>query len=86
MHGTYGLIDEKVDLRGQMRVDSKISNMTSGAKALLLKIMDPFFKKRKKGEVLPVRISGTYDKPSFGLDVMDKNAPNPPRSIPAPTH
>ncbi len=86
MHGTYGLIDEKIDLHGQMRVDSKISNTTSGAKALLLKIMDPFFKKRKKGEVLPVRISGTYDKPSFGLDFMDKNAQNPPRSIPAPTH
>ena len=86
MHGTYGLIDEKVDLRGQMRVQTKISNTTSGPKALLLKIMDPFFKKRKKGEVLPVRISGTYDKPSFGLDLMDKNAQNPPRTIPPPPH
>jgi AsmA-like C-terminal region len=86
MHGTYGLIDEKVDLRGQMRVQTKISNTTSGPKALLLKIMDPFFKKRKKGEVLPVRISGTFDRPSFGLDLMDKNAQNPPRTIPPPPH
>jgi hypothetical protein len=67
-------------------VQTKISNTTSGPKALLLKIMDPFFKKRKKGEVLPVRISGTYDKPSFGLDLMDKNAQNPPRTIPPPPH
>jgi hypothetical protein len=86
VHGTCGLIDEKVDLRGQMRVDSKISNTTSGAKALLLKVMDPFFKKRKKGEVLPVRISGTYEKPLFGLDFMDKNAQVAPRSSPAPAH
>lgn len=86
MHGTYGLIDEKIDLRGQMRVQTKISNTTSGAKALLLKVMDPFFKKKKKGEVLPVRISGTYDNPSFGLDLMDKNAQVAPhRSSPSPT-
>jgi AsmA-like C-terminal region len=78
MHGTYDVINHKVDLHGQMHVLTKISNITSGAKALLLKIMDPFFKKRKKGEILPVRISGTYEKPSFGLDLNDKKAQTPP--------
>jgi hypothetical protein len=28
----------------------------------------------KKGEIVPVRISGTYDHPSFGLDQDDKKA------------
>jgi hypothetical protein len=74
MQGTYSLISYKIDLHGQMQVDSKISNTTTGAKALLLKMMDPFFKKRKKGEILPVRISGTYRNPSFGLDLNDKKA------------
>ncbi len=74
MHGIYNVVDHKIDLRGQMQVDSKISNTTSGAKALLLKMMDPFFKKKKKGEILPVRISGTYESPSFGLDLRDKKA------------
>jgi len=84
MHGTYGLIDHKIDLHGQMHVLTKISNTTSGPKAFLLKVMDPFFKKRKKGEILPVRIAGIYEKPSFGLDLNDKKAqvPSPP---PAPT-
>lgn len=81
MHGTYNLIDHKIDLRGQMRVDSKISNAESGGKALLLKMIEPFFKKKKKGEIVPVRISGAYEHPTFGLDLNDKKAqkvPDPP--------
>jgi hypothetical protein len=74
MHGTYNLIDYKIDLRGQIRVDTKISNTTNGGKAVLLKMMDPFFRKKRDGEVLPVRISGTYEHPSFGLDLHDKAA------------
>jgi hypothetical protein len=74
VHGTYNLISHKIDLHGQLKVDTKISNTTSGTKAMLLKMMDPFFKKRRKGEVLPVRISGTYEHPSFGLDLDDRDA------------
>ncbi len=36
--------------------------------------MDPFFRKKRDGEVLPVRISGTYEHPSFGLDLHDQAA------------
>jgi len=78
LHGTYDLNNHKIDLHGQMQVRTKISNTSSGARAFLLKVMDPFFKKRKKGEILPVKISGTYEKPSFGLDPMDKEAQVPP--------
>ena len=72
MHGTFNVINHKIDLHGKMRVDTKISKTASGFKALLLKMMDPIFKKKKKGEIVPVHISGTYEKPEFGLDV------NPP--------
>ncbi len=72
LHGTYNLINYKIDLRGQMRVDTEISKTTSGSKAVLLKMMNPFFKKTRKGEVVPVRISGTYAHPIFGLDFDDK--------------
>lgn len=78
LHGTYDLNNHKIDLHGQMQVRTKISNTSSGAKAFLLKVMDPFFKKRKKGEILPVKIGGTYEKPSFGLDPMDKKTQVPP--------
>jgi AsmA-like C-terminal region len=80
MHGTYDLISHKIDLRGQLQVDSKISNSSSGGKAFLLKMMEPFFKKKRQGEIVPVRISGTYEHPSFGLDLNDKKA----QKVPAP--
>jgi hypothetical protein len=72
MHGTYNLLNHKIDLHGTMRVDTKISKTTRGAKALLLKLMDPFFKKKKKGEIVPVHIAGTYEHPQFGLDLTEQ--------------
>jgi hypothetical protein len=80
MSGTYNLITHKIDLRGQLQVDSKISNTTSGAKAFLLKMMEPFFKKKRKGEIVPVRISGTFEHPTFGLALNDEKA----EKVPAP--
>jgi hypothetical protein len=85
MHGTYNLLNHKVDLHGQMQVDSKISNTETGAKAFLLKMMEPFFKKKKKGEIVPVRISGTYEHPGFGLDLNDKKAQKVPDPAPMPS-
>ena len=69
MQGSYGIISHKIDLHGTLRVDSKISQTTSGVKAVLLKAMDPVFKKKKKGEIVPVHIAGTYEHPTFGLDL-----------------
>lgn len=78
MKGTYDILNHKIDLHGRMRVDSNISKTETGFKSLLLKIMDPIFKKKKKGEVVPVHILGTYEKPQFGLDFSqnDQKKPN----------
>lgn len=71
MHGTYGMTEPyRIDLHGQMRVDTRISKTTSGVKSLLLKVLDPIFKKRKRGEIVPIHILGTYNKPDFGLDLQ----------------
>jgi limonene-1,2-epoxide hydrolase len=74
MHGKYSIITHKVDLHGTMQVESKISNTSTGVKALLLKVMDPIFKKKRKGEIVPVHIGGTYEHPQYGLDVGNQNA------------
>jgi hypothetical protein len=78
MHGTYNLMNEKIDLHGQMRVDTKISNTSTGVKSLLLKVMDPIFKKKKKGEIVLVHILGTYEKPEFGLDLTQESGKKKP--------
>jgi len=69
LHGTYNIISYRIGLHGQMRVDTQISKTSSGFKALMLKVMDPIFRKKKKGEIVPVHILGTYERPQFGLDL-----------------
>lgn len=71
LRGTYNILNHAINLHGDMRVDKKISQTSSGVKALLLRVMDPIFRKiKKKGEVVPVHILGTYEKPEFGLDLV----------------
>jgi hypothetical protein len=43
-----------------------LSQVTTGLKSFLLKPFDPFF--RKNGmTVLPIKVTGTREQPSFGL-------------------
>lgn len=76
VQGTYDILNHKIDMHGRMRVDSNISKTTTGFKSLLLKVLDPIFKKKKKGEVVPVYIRGTYEKPQFGLDLVQSDQKN----------
>jgi len=71
MQGTYNLINEKIDLRGTLKTESEPSNTTTGVKSLMLKVLNPFFKKKRAGYVMPVKITGTYKHPLFGLDLVD---------------
>lgn len=69
--GTYGLRDEKLDFHGTLRLRAKLSQTIGGFKSFLLKPFDPFF--RKNGvTVLPIKVTGTRDQPSFGLDFGHK--------------
>ena len=69
MNGTYNLVSEKIDLRGTLTTKEEVSKTTHGVKALFLKVLDPFLKNKSAGYITPVKISGTYDHPSFGLDL-----------------
>ena len=75
LHGTYNIVNHRINLHGDMKLDTKISKTSSGPQALLLKVMDPFFRKlkRRKGEIVPVHIIGTYEKPQFGLDLANND-------------
>jgi hypothetical protein len=66
--GTYGLRSEQLNFVGAVRLDAKLSEMTTGLKSKLLKVVDPFF--RKDGAtVIPIKIEGTRSSPSFGLNI-----------------
>jgi hypothetical protein len=72
MRGTYDLISTKIDLHGTLKTRAEVSKTTHGIKSLMLKVLDPFFKNKPDGYLAPVKITGTYDHPSFGLDIGDR--------------
>jgi hypothetical protein len=74
--GIYSLDGEQFDFRGNVRTVARLSQMVSKWwQQLLLKPIDPFFRKNGAGTQVPIRISGTHNKPKFGLDFHDKDSP-----------
>lgn len=66
--GTYAVRSEALDFRGTVRMEAKLSELTTGFKSFLLKAVDPLVR-RKGVTVIPITVSGTAAKPDFGLDV-----------------
>jgi hypothetical protein len=71
--GEYSLDGDRFEFEGKMRTDAKVSQMVASKwKSILLKPVDPFFKKNGAGAEIPVKISGTKSAPKFGLDLGHK--------------
>jgi len=75
MTGAYTLDGQTFDFRGKAWLDAKVSQMTTGWKSILLKPVDPFFRKNGAGTEVPIKISGTQSAPRFGLDFGHKDEP-----------
>ena len=67
--GNYELTDEHVDLHGKLKTEASLAKATKGIGSFFAKILEPFFKKKPHENVVPVKISGTYNNPKFGLDL-----------------
>jgi hypothetical protein len=72
LHGTYNLEDTKVDFHGDLKTEASISDDSTGVKAVLLKPLDPLFKRKHAGAVVPVEMNGTYHDPHFGVSLQPK--------------
>ena len=72
LHGTYNLEDTKIDFHGDLKTEASISDDSSGVKAVLLKPLDPLFKKKHAGAEVPVEMTGTYHDPHFGVSLQPK--------------
>jgi hypothetical protein len=71
--GTYNMDGGQMDFRGRLRLQAKLSQTVTGAKSFFLRALNPLFKgKDGAGTELPIKITGTKDHPSFGLDFHDK--------------
>lgn len=52
-----------------MQLDAKLSEMTTGVKSALLRIVDPLFKGKEATTELPIKITGTTEDPKVGLEM-----------------
>jgi AsmA-like C-terminal region len=66
--GQYALRAETIDFHGNLLLDAKVSQVAGGGiKGMLLKVLDPIFEKDGR-TVIPIKINGRRQNPSFGLD------------------
>ncbi len=71
MRGAFNLLDNTVDLRGVLHTSGDLSDATSGFKALVLKVVTPFMR-RKRVTTVPFILRGPAANPSFSLDFDGK--------------
>lgn len=73
MNGTFNVINGKIDFHGALKTDVEISDTTKGIKSVLLRPLDPIFKrKRHPGASIPVEMTGTYSQPHFATEILPK--------------
>jgi hypothetical protein len=72
MAGTYSLLNKRVKFDGKMRMEAKLSQATTGAKSVFLKLLDPFYKKKNAGAELPVQMDGVYGHTHFSIGLRAK--------------
>lgn len=85
--GVYSLDGQTFDFHGRLKFAAKLSQMTTGWKSILLKPVDPFFKKNGAGTEVPFKVTGTRSALHFGLDFHHSKAQARETSpIPAGAH
>jgi hypothetical protein len=68
LSGRYGLRRESLNFRGNLYMEARLSQTTSGLKSLALRLVDPLFRRNGR-TVVPLRVEGTRASPDFGLDL-----------------
>jgi hypothetical protein len=72
LHGIYNLIDDRVNLHGQLTTTASLAKTTSGVKAVFARVLEPLVKKRHHEKIVPVKITGSFHHPNFGLDMSSR--------------
>lgn len=72
LDGSGNLRTRALDLKGTLTMEASISEAVGGFKSIFLKLVDPFFRKKGQGTVLPIKIQGTIDEPKTSLNLRGK--------------
>ncbi len=68
LNGSYALASGALDFKGTLRMDASMSDAVGGFKSIFLKPFNGVFRKDGAGSVLPIKIQGTRNEPSFGVE------------------
>ena len=66
--GTYAMHSEALDFRGTVRLDARLSTLTTGVKAFLVRLIDGLLRHDHITNI-PISIGGTAREPKVKLDV-----------------
>ena len=69
LRGNYRLPTEALAFTGTLSLDAPVSQTVTGFKSLLLKAVDPLFRRNGAGTQIPIAIAGTVQKPAFKVEV-----------------
>ena len=67
VNGRFVMESEALDFRGVVRLDAKLSQLTTGVKSFFLRVVDGLFR-HDEITVVQITIGGTADQPKVGLD------------------
>lgn len=70
LHGTFNLLDTRIDLTGRVALQQGISHAVTGWKAWLLKPLTPFFQHKHAAAVVPIAVTGTAQHPKIGQNLL----------------
>ena len=68
LNGTFAAATQAMDFKGTVRLDAKLSELTTGMKSTFLKVIEPVFR-RNGVTVIPITVGGTVKDPKVGLDL-----------------
>src|SRR5580704_2664852 len=66
--GTYNLDSGQIDFHGNLRLQAKLSQTTTGWRSVVLKPFNRHFTDNHGATEIPIKITGTRENPSFGSD------------------
>jgi len=69
MHGTFNVLNEKIDFHGTLKTAASFSKTAGGVKSIFLKPLDAVFKKKPTGAAIPIKMDGTYANPHPGIEL-----------------
>jgi hypothetical protein len=66
--GSFDLDQDILEFQGTLRMNASISQTMTGWKHWVLRPIDPFFSKQGAGTLLNIKVEGTAEHPTFGLN------------------